>query len=130
MGNFVYHRFILSTTKSAHGSQPVLHFSGLSTQAVVTGLQPFTQYTVVLEACSSGGCTSTPPLSFLTAAAPPQNQPPPTISTLGPHSLQAYWEPPSQPNGRTMKRLINVVNYMIQYCYQQQMNKLLMFMSK
>uniref|UniRef100_A0A3B5M4G7 Usher syndrome 2A (autosomal recessive, mild) n=1 Tax=Xiphophorus couchianus TaxID=32473 RepID=A0A3B5M4G7_9TELE len=52
-----------------------------------------------LQACSSGGCTSSPPLYFLTAAAPPQNQSAPNITATGPHTLHASWEPPSQPNG-------------------------------
>lgn len=59
-----------------------------------------------LQACSSGGCTSTPPLSLLTASAPPQNQPPPRVTATGPHTLHASWEPPSQPNGRTSNMFI------------------------
>uniref|UniRef100_A0A3Q4AAY9 Uncharacterized protein n=1 Tax=Mola mola TaxID=94237 RepID=A0A3Q4AAY9_MOLML len=59
-----------------------------------------------LQSCSSGGCTSTPPLSFLTSSAPPQNQPPPSVTATGPHTLHASWEPPSQPNGRTPSILI------------------------
>ncbi|XP_074522167.1 usherin [Halichoeres trimaculatus] len=92
-------RFVLSSTESSNGAEPVIHYTGLSTEAVASGLKPFTQYTVILEACSSGGCTSTPPLSLLTASSPPQNQPPPTVTATGPHTLLASWEPPSQPNG-------------------------------
>uniref|UniRef100_A0A3Q2PWV5 Usher syndrome 2A (autosomal recessive, mild) n=1 Tax=Fundulus heteroclitus TaxID=8078 RepID=A0A3Q2PWV5_FUNHE len=116
---------------------PVIHYTGLSTEAVASGLKSFTQYSVTLEvgmprklvtdhihfilmkaqlehlcpktnirkccpnlqACASGGCTSSPPLSLLTAAAPPQNQSVPSITATGPHTLHASWEPPSQPNG-------------------------------
>ncbi|XP_041646715.1 usherin [Cheilinus undulatus] len=92
-------RYVLSTTESSRGAEPVIHYTGLSTEAVASGLKPFTQYTVTLEACSSGGCTSTPSLPLLTASAPPQNQPPPTVIATGPHTLDASWEPPSQPNG-------------------------------
>ncbi|CAJ1048931.1 LOW QUALITY PROTEIN: usherin [Xyrichtys novacula] len=92
-------RFVLSSTESSSGAEPVIHYTGLSTEAVASGLKPFTQYSVMLEACSSGGCTSTAPLSLLTASAPPQNQPPPTVTATGPHSLLASWEPPSQPHG-------------------------------
>ncbi|TDH17235.1 hypothetical protein EPR50_G00006290 [Perca flavescens] len=91
-------RFVLSSMESS-GAEAVIHYTGLSTEAVAGGLKPFTQYTVILEACSSGGCTSTPPLSLLTASAPPQNQPPPRVTATGPHTLNASWEPPSQPNG-------------------------------
>ncbi|KAM9366692.1 usherin [Symphorus nematophorus] len=92
-------RFVLSSTESSSGAEPVIHYTGLSTEAVASGLKPFTQYTAILEACSSGGCTSTRPLSLLTASAPPQNQPPPRVTATGPHTLHASWEPPSQPNG-------------------------------
>ncbi|XP_010791101.1 usherin [Notothenia coriiceps] len=91
-------RFVLSSQEFG-GAEPVVHYTGLSTEAVVSGLKPFTQYTVTLEACSSGGCTSTQPLSLLTASAPPRNQPPPRVTATGPHTLNASWDPPSQPNG-------------------------------
>ncbi|KAM4744036.1 usherin isoform 3-T3 [Anableps anableps] len=92
-------RFVLSSVESSNKAEPVIHFIGLSTEAVASGLKAFTQYSVTLEACSSGGCTSSPPLSLLTAAAPPQNQSAPSINSTGPHTLDASWEPPSQPNG-------------------------------
>uniref|UniRef100_H2M7E1 Usher syndrome 2A (autosomal recessive, mild) n=1 Tax=Oryzias latipes TaxID=8090 RepID=H2M7E1_ORYLA len=95
------HRFVLSTSESSHGTDPVAHYSGLSTQAVASGLKPFTLYTLLpsLQACSSGGCTSSAPLSFLTAAALPQNQPAPRVTAAGPHTLHVSWEPPREPNG-------------------------------
>lgn len=40
---------MLSTSESLHGADPVVHYTGLSTQAVATGLKPFTQYTAVLD---------------------------------------------------------------------------------
>lgn len=42
------HRFVLSSVESS-GAEPVIHYSGLSTEAVASGLKPFTQYTVRLE---------------------------------------------------------------------------------
>nr|XP_046239587.1 usherin [Scatophagus argus] len=92
-------RFVLSSVESSSVVEPVIHYTGLSTEAVASGLKPFTQYIAILEACSSGGCTSTPPLSLLTASTPPQNQPPPRVTATGPHTLHASWEPPAQPNG-------------------------------
>ncbi|XP_035991625.1 usherin [Fundulus heteroclitus] len=92
-------RFVLSSVESPSEAEPVIHYTGLSTEAVASGLKSFTQYSVTLEACASGGCTSSPPLSLLTAAAPPQNQSVPSITATGPHTLHASWEPPSQPNG-------------------------------
>lgn len=70
-----------------------LFYRERSLQFELTGWRPR------LQVCSSGGCTSTSPLSFLTASAPPQNQPPPTVSAAGPHALNVSWEPPTKPNG-------------------------------
>ncbi|KAF7663891.1 hypothetical protein LDENG_00196330 [Lucifuga dentata] len=92
-------KFVLSSVETSSGTEPIIHYTGLSTEAVASGLKPFTQYTFTLEACSSGGCTSTPPLSLLTASAPPQNQPPPKVNATGPHTLNVTWDSPSQPNG-------------------------------
>ncbi|XP_061670381.1 usherin isoform X4 [Syngnathoides biaculeatus] len=92
-------RFILSSTDFSSGAEPVIHYTGLLTEAVASDLKAFTLYTVTLQACSSGGCTSTLPLSLLTAAARPQNQSAPKVTATGPHTLFASWEPPAQPNG-------------------------------
>ncbi|MEQ2175895.1 hypothetical protein GOODEAATRI_022425, partial [Goodea atripinnis] len=92
-------RFVLSSVESFNKAEPVIHYTGLSTEALASGLKSFTQYSVTLEACSSGGCTSGPPLSLLTAAAPPKNQSAPRINATGPHTLHGSWDPPSQPNG-------------------------------
>uniref|UniRef100_A0A3B3X6F7 Usher syndrome 2A (autosomal recessive, mild) n=1 Tax=Poecilia mexicana TaxID=48701 RepID=A0A3B3X6F7_9TELE len=92
-------RFVLSSVESSDKAEPVIHYTGLSTEAVASDLKAFIQYSVTLEACSSGGCTSSPPLYFLTATAPPQNQSAPNITATGPHTLHASWVPPSQPNG-------------------------------
>lgn len=53
---FVSHRFVLSSTESSSGAEPVIHFSGLSTEAVASGLKPFTQYTAVLEVGGANSC--------------------------------------------------------------------------
>ncbi|KAM7423873.1 hypothetical protein PAMA_000303 [Pampus argenteus] len=42
-------RFVLSSTESSSGAKPVIHYTGPSTEAVASGLKPFTQYTVILE---------------------------------------------------------------------------------
>ncbi|MED6278925.1 hypothetical protein CHARACLAT_029076, partial [Characodon lateralis] len=91
--------FVLSSVESLNKAEPVIHYTGLSTEALASGLKSFTQYSITLEACSSGGCTSGPPLSLLTAAAPPKNQSAPRINATGPHTLHGSWDPPSQPNG-------------------------------
>ncbi|KAJ3593676.1 hypothetical protein NHX12_006010, partial [Muraenolepis orangiensis] len=91
-------RFVLWSIESSSGKRTA-HHSGPSTGATAVGLKPYTLYTFTLEACSSGGCSSTRPLSLRTAPAPPGDQPPPRINVTGPHSVYLTWEPPQQPNG-------------------------------
>lgn len=45
----VTHRFVLSSMESSSETEPAIHYTGLSTEAVSSGLKPFTQYTVILE---------------------------------------------------------------------------------
>ncbi|CAB1330697.1 unnamed protein product, partial [Coregonus sp. 'balchen'] len=75
-----------------------VHYTGLETQAAATGLSPYTYYNLTLQACSTGGCTSTPPLPLLTSPSPPQGQPPPRVNATGPHQIHAAWDPPVRPN--------------------------------
>lgn len=56
-------------------------------------------YSLTLEACTSAGCTRTPPQHVTTAAAPPASQPPPRPLYIGPDRVSLTWGPPSQPNG-------------------------------
>ncbi|KAG7266037.1 hypothetical protein CRUP_020339 [Coryphaenoides rupestris] len=90
--------FVLSSIESASGERTVHHI-GLSTEATAAGLKPFSLYTFILEACSTGGCSSTRPLSLRTAPAPPSHQPPPRVDVTGPHAMRLTWEPPEKPNG-------------------------------
>lgn len=56
MGLFCCHRFVLSSTESSSGAKAVIHSSGLATEAVASGLEPFTQYTAVLQASDADAC--------------------------------------------------------------------------
>lgn len=76
-----------------------LEFSGLSRNFLFRRLEPWTTYSLTLEACTSAGCTHTPPQNITTAAAPPASQPPPRPLLVGPDSVSLSWGPPAQPNG-------------------------------
>lgn len=56
MGLFCRHRFVLSSTESSSGAKAVIHYSGLATESVASGLEPFTQYTAVLQASDADAC--------------------------------------------------------------------------
>lgn len=76
-----------------------LEFSGLSRSFLFRRLEPWTVYSLTLEACTSAGCTRTPPQDITTAAAPPASLPPPRPVFIGPDSVSLSWGPPAQPNG-------------------------------
>ncbi|CAL8404780.1 unnamed protein product, partial [Boreogadus saida] len=91
-------RFVLSSVESSGGHRSV-HHRGPAAEATAAGLTPYTFYSFTLEACSSGGCSSTRPLTLRTAPAPPRDQPPPRVNATGPRTLNLTWDPPEQPNG-------------------------------
>lgn len=80
-------------------SEDNLEFSGLSRNFLFRRLEPWSPYVLTLEACTSAGCTRTPPQHATTAAAPPAHQPPPRPLVIGPDHVSLMWGPPSQPNG-------------------------------
>uniref|UniRef100_A0A4W5K670 Fibronectin type-III domain-containing protein n=1 Tax=Hucho hucho TaxID=62062 RepID=A0A4W5K670_9TELE len=86
-------RFVLTSVEAGTGRERV-HYTGLETQAAAAGLSPYTHYNLTLQACSTGGCTSTPPLHLLTSPSPPQGQSPPRVNATGPHQIHAAWDPP------------------------------------
>ncbi|KAF3832467.1 hypothetical protein F7725_026132 [Dissostichus mawsoni] len=80
-------------------SEGNLEFSGLSRNFLFRRLEPWTMYTLTLEACTLAGCTRSPPQHVTTAAAPPASQPPPRPLLVGPDRVSLTWGPPSQTNG-------------------------------
>ncbi|KAG7465654.1 hypothetical protein MATL_G00155810 [Megalops atlanticus] len=81
-------------------SEDNLEFSGLSRQFLFRRLEPYTVYTLVLEACTKAGCTRTAPQPVTTDEAPPSSQPTPVARWVGANGVELSWERPAQPNGR------------------------------
>ncbi|KAG9484595.1 hypothetical protein GDO78_010137 [Eleutherodactylus coqui] len=80
-----------------------LEYSGLSEQFLLRRLEPYTVYTLVLEACTAAGCTQTFPLHIQTDEAPPVSQLPPQIKPLNATHIQLTWSPPVHPNGKILQ---------------------------
>ena len=76
----------------------VVHRSALPS-VTLQGLQPFTDYSFQLAACTSAGCGLGVVQSISTAMTPPVGQPAPTVIALSARSVQITWSPPTQPNG-------------------------------
>lgn len=64
----------------------------------VTNLQPYTQYTITIDACNSIGCVSGIAM-VTTLESIPQFIAPPTLLALSPTSVNVQWQEPAQPNG-------------------------------
>ncbi|MBN3306045.1 USH2A protein, partial [Amia calva] len=77
-----------------------LEFSGLSRQFLFRRLEPYTVYTLVLEACTDAGCTRSPPQPVTTDEALPSSQAAPVAHSVRANSIELTWARPSQPNGK------------------------------
>ena len=67
-----------------------------------TGLQPFTNYTFTLTACTAAGCTESNSVSQTTNEALATGLVAPIVSSLNPESptrLFVFWSAPAEPNG-------------------------------
>lgn len=76
-----------------------LRFSGLSNSTTVDGLDPFTQYSLHLQACTSAGCSNSSTSTGETLPDRPMGLAGPNLTALSPSSIEAIWSPPTSPNG-------------------------------
>ena len=74
-------------------------FAGFGFSAIVSGLVPFTTYSFIIRACTSGGCGSSQATQVQTLEASPSLQPAPNVTTVNATSLIISWDFPSEPNG-------------------------------
>ena len=62
----------------------------------LTGLEPYTEYGVRLQACTVAGCTRSPWQRFVTSQAPPANQRSPSVVFVNDSSVLVAWSRPAQ----------------------------------
>ena len=74
-------------------------FRGNAFTYIVTNLRPYTVYSFIIQACTTGGCGRSPSSQVRTAQAPPTSQPAPDVTALGDTELLIQWEAPAEPNG-------------------------------
>ncbi|KAM9466939.1 usherin [Clarias gariepinus] len=82
----------------------ISHTDTSSLNRTVTGLEPYTDYSVTILACSGGGgfvggCTESLPTPVTTLPMIPQGLPALSIVTISESYLAVSWQPPSRPNG-------------------------------
>ncbi|XP_053463887.1 usherin [Nycticebus coucang] len=91
-------KYILSCVPLA-GGRPCVPYEGHETSATIWNLVPFTKYYFTVQACTSGGCLHSLPITVTTAQAPPQRLSPPEVQKIGATELNVRWSPPMEPNG-------------------------------
>ncbi|XP_002760562.4 usherin [Callithrix jacchus] len=91
-------KYILSCVPLA-GGQPCVSYEGHETSATIWNLVPFTTYYFSVQACTSGGCLHSLPITVTTAQAPPQRLSPPKVQTISSTELHIEWYPPTELNG-------------------------------
>uniref|UniRef100_A0A4W4GYM7 Usher syndrome 2A (autosomal recessive, mild) n=1 Tax=Electrophorus electricus TaxID=8005 RepID=A0A4W4GYM7_ELEEL len=74
----------------------------------VTGLVPYTNYSVTVLACSGGGgyvggCTESPPTSVTTLPTIPQGVASLSVVPISESFLAVSWQPPARPNGPNLR---------------------------
>lgn len=100
-------KYILTCNRLAD-LQPCGQYEGLKTSAIIWSLIPFTKYVFLVQACTSGGCLKSEPVTVVTAQAPPEGLHPPTVGTISSTELAVEWSPPEKPNGRILCLLLSV----------------------
>uniref|UniRef100_A0A8B9SU76 Usherin n=1 Tax=Anas platyrhynchos TaxID=8839 RepID=A0A8B9SU76_ANAPL len=80
-----------------------LEYSGLSRQFLFRRLEPYTMYTLVLEACNAAGCTRSLPQPIRTDEAPPVSQMAPVIQAVNATNIELSWLEPINPNGKIIR---------------------------
>ena len=91
---------IITTFRIFEEGSSVAAFQGLNREFELRRLEPYTQYSVQLEACTSAGCTRNFPQKFMTAEVAPSSQPAPVMGETTSNSVVVIWGPPVRPNGK------------------------------
>ena len=62
-------------------------------------LKPFKFYAITVQACTAGGCTTSPPTVTQTGTAKPSGQEPVRVLDVNITAVRLGWNHPSNPNG-------------------------------
>ena len=84
-----------------HGSS-VAAFQGLNREFELRRLEPYNEYAVQLEACTSAGCTRSFSQTFYTAETDPVGQAAPVMGQVTSTSVTLTWTRPTNSNGKIL----------------------------
>ncbi|KAL5008917.1 hypothetical protein ScPMuIL_014498, partial [Solemya velum] len=85
--------------------EPRLEFRNTTfiNSVVVNDLTPYTQYMVILTACTSAGCTESVPAKVRTDGAIPEGLLPPVPTPISQNMISVLWQPPDRSNGPNLR---------------------------
>ena len=79
--------------------EDVLRFSGTANTTIIDNLQPFTEYSFFVQACTDIGCSNSTASTGQTLPDSPVGLAAPNLTVLSPSSIQANWDQPDMSNG-------------------------------
>uniref|UniRef100_A0A673G861 Neural cell adhesion molecule L1-like protein n=1 Tax=Sinocyclocheilus rhinocerous TaxID=307959 RepID=A0A673G861_9TELE len=99
----------LLDSKKTHGDKHTLTFSGERNHAVVTGLRPFSEFSLIVMAFNSrGNGPGSHPVSFKTPEGVPGQVAAFSVTNIQKHKVTLTWSPPVDANGV-------IIGFILQY---------------
>uniref|UniRef100_A0A671YXI3 Cell adhesion molecule L1-like b n=1 Tax=Sparus aurata TaxID=8175 RepID=A0A671YXI3_SPAAU len=87
-------------TFKSHGDKHTLTFPGDRNHAVILGLTPFSEYSLIVMTFNGrGNGPGSHPVNFKTPEGVPEKNPVFRVAEVQKHSVSLVWDPPLEPNG-------------------------------
>ena len=111
----VYPNGIITTYRIFEEGSSVAAFQGLNREFELRRLEPYTEYSVQLEACTTAGCTRSFSQKFTTAEVAPSSLGSPVMGETTATTVVVTWVPPVHANGKiTLYEVLRRTNTRIQ----------------
>ncbi|XP_022078117.1 neural cell adhesion molecule L1-like protein isoform X2 [Acanthochromis polyacanthus] len=90
----------LVDSKKGHGDKHTLMFPGDRSHAMVPGLTPFSEYSLIVMTFNGrGNGPGSHPVNFKTPEGVPEKNPVFRVTDVQRHTVSLVWDPPMEPNG-------------------------------
>ncbi|XP_068171531.1 neural cell adhesion molecule L1-like protein isoform X2 [Antennarius striatus] len=99
----------LTDSKKSHGNKETLTLPGDRNHAVLSGLKPYSGYSLIVMTFNSrGNGPGSHPVNFRTPEGVPEENPVFSVTDVQKHTVSLVWAPPLEPNGI-------VIGYFLEY---------------
>ncbi|XP_068598340.1 neural cell adhesion molecule L1-like protein isoform X1 [Brachionichthys hirsutus] len=99
----------LLDSKKSHGNKETLTLPGDRSHAVLPGLKPFSDYSLIVMTFNGrGNGPGSHPVNFRTPEGVPEENPVFSVTDVQKHTVSLLWAPPLEPNGI-------VIGYLLEY---------------